>query len=51
MRYKMTFDELMMAYEYAGQLHGFFKPKRRKTGIDKDAIKAEIDAIHRRVGK
>ena len=51
MRYGMTFDELMMAYDYAGQLHGHFKTGKRKRGIDKDEIRKEVDAIHKRVGK
>ncbi len=42
----------MMVYEYGGQLNGIFKPgKRRKNMDDREALKAEVEAIHARVGK
>ena len=50
-RYRTTFDEFMMAYEYAAQLYGLHKPNKRKAGIDKDALKAEIEMLHKKVGK
>lgn len=46
----MTFDEFMMAYDYAGQLKGLHKPSKR-SGIDKESLRAEVEAIHKRIGK
>ncbi len=49
-RYQLTFDEFMMAYDYAGQLNGLHKPSKKK-GLDKEKLKAEVEAIHKRIGK
>lgn len=51
-RFRTTFDELMMVYEYGGQLNGVFKPgKRRQAMEDREALRAEIEAIHAKVGR
>lgn len=40
-----------MVYEYGGQLHGQFKHGKRAQTVDKSALRAEVEAIHKRVGK
>jgi hypothetical protein len=50
-RYRTTFDELMMVYEYAGQLNGLFRQGKRAQEVDKEALRKEVEAIHKRIGK